>query len=167
MRINFFFCPRRVLVLFFSFLALLPLGFGFSQDEAVLSERFAQVEDISGEVQVKITAADGWKIAEKGTRILQSGEIRTGKDSKAVLLMDENDSAGTVDVYSNTWLRMGTLGYSAKDSAKRTLLDLASGQILVKAQGVAGEGTFQIRSPTSTSSVRGSEATFEVKVEEE
>ncbi len=159
--------PRRVLALLFSFLALFPLGFAFSQDAVVLPERFAQVEEWSGEVQVKVTAEDGWKIAEKGMRVQQSGEIRTGKDSKAVLLMDENDSAGKVDVYSNTWLRMGTLGYSAKDSAKRTLLDLASGQILVKAQGVAGEGTFQIRSPTSTSSVRGSEATFEVKVEEE
>lgn len=167
MRINFLLHSRRVLVLFFSFLALLPLSFGFSQDEAALPERFAQVEDLSGDVQVKVATADGWKIAEKGMRILQSGEIRTGKDSRAVLLMDENDSAGKVDVYSNTWLRMGTLGYSAKDNAKRTLLDLASGQVLVQAQGVAGEGTFQIRSPTSTSSVRGSEATFEVKVEEE
>lgn len=167
MRMNLLFYPRRVLVLLFSFLALFPLGFAFSQDEAALPERFAQVEDWSGEVQVKVTAEDGWKIAEKGMRVHQGGEIRTGKDSKVVLLMDETDSAGQLDVYSNTWLRMGTLGYSAKDSAKRTLLDLALGQILVKAQGVTGEGTFQIRSPTSTSSVRGSEATFEVKVEEE
>ncbi len=167
MRIHLLLCPRRVLVLLFSSFALFPLAFGFAQDETALPERFAQVEDLSGEVQVKVTAADGWKIAEKGMRILQSGEIRTGKDSKAVLLMDESDSAGKVDVYSNTWMRIGTLGYSLKDSAKRTLLDLASGQILVQAQGVAGDGTFQIRSPTSTSSVRGSEAVFEVKVEEE
>lgn len=167
MQINLLFYLRRVLVLLFSFLAFFHFTYAFSQDGAVLAERFAQVEDISGEVQVKITAADGWKIAEKGMRILQSGEIRTGKDSKAVILIGENDSASKVDVYSNTWMRMGTLGYSVKDNAKRTLLDLASGQILVQAQGVAGDGTFQIRSPTSTSSVRGSEATFEVKVEEE
>lgn len=138
----------------------------FSQD-SLPTERFVQVDALSGEVQLKANAGEGWKIAEKGARIQQGGEIRTGKDSKAVISVDENASAGKLDIYANTWVRVATLGYSEKGSAKRTLFDLALGQVLAKAQGVTEDGSFQIRTPTSTSSVRGEAATFEVKVEEE
>lgn len=167
MQINFLSRPQLALMLSLSFWALFSPAFCFSQDQAVSPERFAKIEELDGEVQVKASAADGWKIAEEGMKIFQGGEILTGKESKVVLLIDEQDSAGKVDVYSNTQLRMGVLGYSEKDGAKVTLLDLALGQVLVNAQGVAGDGSFQVRTPTSASGVRGEAAIFEVRVEDE
>lgn len=137
-----------------------------SAQESTLSERFAQIEKMEGDVQAKVSADANWAIAEKGMRILQGGEIRTGGDALAIISIDEDGSAGKLDIYANTWVRVATLAYSEKEQAKLTLFDLALGQILATAKDLAEGGAFQVRTPTSTSSVRGSEAVFEVKVEE-
>ncbi|HCM43240.1 MAG TPA: FecR domain-containing protein [Candidatus Omnitrophota bacterium] len=167
MNLNFFLRVKKHFIpIFFVMMYFMSPAVCFSQDSPP-AERFVQVDELSGEVQLKVNAGESWKIAEKGMRIQQGGEIRTGKDSKAVILVDENAAAGKVDIYANTWVRVGVLGHSERAGAKRTLFDLALGQVFVKAQGVSGDGTFQIRTPTSTSSVRGESASFEVKVEEE
>jgi len=152
--------------IFFVMMYFMSPAVCFSQDN-ISTERFIQMDEVSGEVQVKVNAGEGWKIAEKGARLQQGGEIRTGKDSRAKIFVDEDAAAGRVDIYANTWVRVATLGVSEKAKARRTIFDLALGQVLVKAQGITGDGSFQVRTPTSTSSVRGEAATFEVKVEDE
>lgn len=137
----------------------------FAQDTG-LPERFIQIEDMTGDVQIKLRAESNWGIAEKGMRFSKGGEIRTGPDARAVISIDEDASAGKIDVYANTWIRAETLSYSEKEKAKLTVIDLALGQVLVTAENVADGGSFQIRTPTSTSSVKGNSAVFEVKVEE-
>ncbi len=135
----------------------------YSQSAAV--ERFAEVQELTGEVTVKSAPDDGWKLAAKGMKMNENGEIKTGKDSTAVILLDEKGSTGKVDIKPNTWMRIAELGYDDKQENKRTLLDLALGQVLVQAEKLKGESSFQVRTPTSTTSVRGT--VFEVKVEEE
>ena len=132
---------------------------------AVVAERFVELEDMKGEVSVKSGADENWKLATKGMRVSENGEIKTGKDSTAVILIDEKGSTGKVDVKQNTWMRIAQLGYDEKQENKKTLLDLALGQVLVQAEKLKGESSFQVRTPTSTTSVRGT--VFEVKVEEE
>ena len=95
----------------------------------------------------------------------ENGEIKTGKNSTAVILLDEEGSTGKVSVKPNSWMRIAELGYDEKQENKKTLLDLALGQVLVQAEKLKGESSFQVRTPTSTTSVRGT--VFEVKVEEE
>ncbi len=136
-----------------------------AQSAAVSSiERFAEVQDITGEVQVKATPDDSWRLAVKGMKMNESGEIKTGKESTAVILLDEKGSTGKVDIKPNTWMRIAQLSYDEKQENKTTLLDLALGQVLVQAEKLKGESSFQVRTPTSTTSVRGT--VFEVTVKE-
>lgn len=139
----------------------------FMEQKADLRERFAQIQELNGDVQVKVTSSSVWKIAEKDIKIGQGGEIRTGNDSKVVVSIDQDADSGTIDILSNSWMRLGVMDYTEVEKSKRTMFDLALGQILVKAEGVTGDGSFQIKTPSSTSSVRGNSAIFEVKVEDE
>ncbi len=132
---------------------------------AAIEQRFAEIQDATGEVSVKVTPDDRWRLAVKGMKMNENGEIKTGKDSTAVILLDEKGATGKVDIKPNTWMRIAELGYDEKQENKKTLLDLALGQVLVKAEKLKGESSFQVRTPTSTTSVRGT--VFEVKVEEE
>lgn len=132
---------------------------------AVGEQRFAEIQDATGEVTMKATPDDRWRLAVKGMKMNENGEIKTGKDSTAVILLDEKGATGKVDIKPNTWMRIAELGYDEKQENKKTLLDLALGQVLVKAEKLKGESSFQVRTPTSTTSVRGT--VFEVKVEEE
>lgn len=132
---------------------------------ATIEQRFAEIQDATGEVSVKVTPDDRWRLAVKGMKMNENGEIKTGKDSTAVILLDEKGATGKVDIKPNTWMRIAELGYDEKQENKKTLLDLALGQVLVKAEKLKGESSFQVRTPTSTTSVRGT--VFEVKVEEE
>ena len=128
-------------------------------------DRFVQIKDLSGEVQVRVSSESDWVLAEKGTRLKQDGEIKTGKDSLAVILLDKEGETGKIDIKPDTWMRIAELKYSGALKDKRTIMDLALGQVLVEAGTLKGEATFQIRTPTSTTtSVRGT--VFEVKVEE-
>ncbi len=145
----------------------LVIGFSISayaQTEAEPTERFAKIEELSGEVKLKTGIEDSWKEAEVGMQITQDCEIKTGRDSRAVLVLDEKGTTGTVDVLPNSWMRLGELGYSDLSKEKRTLLDLALGRILVHAEKLKGNESFQVRTPTSTTSVRGT--VFEVSVED-
>ena len=125
--------------------------------------RFAEVEDVNGEVKVKAAPDDNWKAASKGIRLTEKGEIKTGEGSTAVVALDENGQGGKVNMKPNTWMRIAEMNYTDA-SDKKTLLDLALGQVLVQAEKLKGESSFQVRTPTSTTSVRGT--VFEVKVEE-
>ena len=127
-------------------------------------DRFVEIKDLSGDVQVKNSSESDWILAEKGTRLKQDGEIKTGKDSLVVILLDEKGVTGKIDIKPDTWMRVAELKYSGALKDKKTVLDLALGQVLVEAGKLKGESTFQIRTPTSTTSVRGT--VFEVKVEE-
>lgn len=131
------------------------------------SDRFVEIQELKGAVEVKATPQDNWKAAEKGMRVTQDGEIKTGKESTAVLLLDEQGATGKIDVTPNSWLRIAEMTYSGvgDEKVKKTMLDLALGQVLVQAEKLKGESSFQVRTPTSTTSVRGT--VFDVKVEEE
>lgn len=132
--------------------------------QSATAERFAEVKDMSGEVQVKTSDAENWKAAQSGMKLGVNGEIKTGQESSAIVIIDESGSTATVDVKPNTHMRISELGYSEDQKDKKTMLDLALGQVLVQAGKLKGESSFQVRTPTSTTSVRGT--VFEVKVEE-
>jgi len=136
----------------------------FSQTVPVV-ERYVEVQDITGEVKVKAKPEESWKLATKGMHLTEKGEIKTGSESTAVILLDEKGATGKVDVKPNSWMRIAELSYDSKRETKKTLLDLALGQVLVQAEKLKGESSFQVRTPTSTTSVRGT--VFEVKVAEE
>ena len=68
----------------------------FSQTSPV-AERYAEVQDMKGEVKVKTNPDDSWKVATQGMRLPEKGEIKTGSESTVVILIDENGATGKVD----------------------------------------------------------------------
>ena len=127
-------------------------------------DRIIEIQDVSGDVRVKFSSESEWEIARKGMQIKQDGEIKTSKESLATILLDKQGATGKVDIKPDTWMRIAELDYDKTSKDKKTILDLALGQVLVQAQKLHGEDVFQVRTPTSTTSVRGT--VFEVKVEE-
>lgn len=124
--------------------------------------RIVEIEEEIGDVQVKYGNEDEWKPAEQGMQLTEKCELKTGTDSTAVLLLDENGASGRVDVSPNTHLRITEL--QEEEDAKRTMLDLALGQVLVQAEKLKGKSSFQVRTPTATTSVRGT--VYQIRVEE-
>lgn len=167
MRINFLLNLRLITLSGILFLVLYSATLCFSQDKTISKERFVEITEARGEVQVQVAAEAGWKLAKRGMRIQQEAEIRTGNDSKAVISIDEDASSGKVDIFSNSLLRIGFLGFAKKQSAKWTLLELGKGQILVEVKNLTADDSFQVQTPTSKTIVKGEGAVFEVNVEEE
>ncbi|MBN1688101.1 MAG: FecR domain-containing protein, partial [Candidatus Omnitrophica bacterium] len=69
-----------------------------------------------------------------------------------------------IELKPKSRLKMTTLEMDAITGEKITLLDLAIGKVLVHASKLQGESKFEVRTPTSTTGVRGT--VFEVSVEE-
>ena len=124
--------------------------------------REATVIKVKGEVTVK-SAAGEWQPAKAGVVLRQEDQIRTGKGGFAEILLDDG-KVGRLELKENSHLRLNTLSESPSSGDRVTLLDLAVGKVLVHAQKLRGESKFEVRTPTSTTGVRGT--VFEVSVEE-
>jgi hypothetical protein len=80
------------------------------------------------------------------------------------LNVDGSGQTATVEVKENSQLLLSELLVNPANGTQKTLLDLAAGEILIKAQKVKGEESkFEVKTPTSIVGVRGT--TFAVKVE--
>jgi hypothetical protein len=125
--------------------------------------RQATVTSIRGEVSVKLAGGD-WQPAVNGMVLHELDELKTAKKAYAKLLLDERGSTGQVEVKEHSHLRLNTLQWGAAEGEKVTLLDLAIGKVLIHAEKLKGKSKFEVRTPTSTTGVRGT--IFEVAVEE-
>ena len=121
--------------------------------------RIAKVSEFEGTVEAKIASND-WAPVQAGTAMKQGDLIRTKANSWAVLDID----GSTVEVKQNSQMKLAELvADKAKDSQK-TLLDLALGEVLIKAKKLDSEKSkFEVKTPTSIVGVRGT--TFSVAVE--
>ena len=125
--------------------------------------RIAEISGIDGAVWFKKSGTAEWKGAEKGMILLENDEIKTGEGAKAEILLDVAGETGKLDLAPNTQLRIETMKKDPLTEDKTTLLDLAVGKVLVKAEKLKGSSSFQIKTPTSICGVRGT--LFEVTVE--
>ena len=117
---------------------------------------------VEGTAEVRIAQAD-WKPAEAGMILHASDEIRTGKNSTAEVLLDEGGSSGEFELKPESRLQFNKMDGDAKTAHKVTVLNLAIGDVLVHAQKVTGDSVFQVKTPNSTTGVRGT--TFLVSAE--
>lgn len=131
--------------------------FGFAQEEV----QSAKVADLKGDVTVKLSKEADWS-AVKAEMILSEGAVlKTGADSWAYLIIGKE--AATVEVKENSQIFISELKKGEQNNAQKTLLDLAVGKILVKAQKLQSEESrFEVKTPTSLVGIRGT--TFEVEV---
>lgn len=127
-------------------------------------KRTAKIISIDGSAEVKPAGQTNWSPASVDMVLSEGDTIKT--DSKSFVLVNVNGigQTATVEVKEGSELLLAELLLDQKSGAHRTMLDLASGEILIKAQKVrTEESKFEVKTPTSIVGVRGT--TFAVKVE--
>ena len=125
-------------------------------------ERYGTLTKIEGTTEVRIQK-QAWEAGREGMVLHAGDEIRTGKDSRAELWLDDNGKTGLVEIRPETRMSLNKLELMPGGD-KETLLDVAVGRVLVRAGKLAGESKFEVRTPSSTAGVRGT--VFEMAVEE-
>lgn len=142
--------------------ALLVLGLampGYTMAE----KRTAAIIEVQGTVDVKTPSQD-WAPAKSGMVLNEGDIIRTQKDSVAVVNMDGNGETATVEIKQGSQVKLAELIADKEAGTESTLLDLALGDVLIKARKLDSEKSkFEVKTPTSVVGVRGT--TFSVSVE--
>jgi len=130
-------------------------------------ERRATIVEFSGKVEVEnvMTACIP---AHVGMVLSQGDILRTKDNSSAKISLDDKEDAAIVDVKENSQLAISELVRDKEDQeVTNTLLDLAIGEILVKAKKLrSGKSKFEVRTPTSFIGIRGTEFSVSVKAVE-
>ena len=131
---------------------------------AIEEKRTAKIISLDGKAQVKRTGAASWEPAEVGMMLAEGDIIKTKNGSWALVNVNGKGQVATIEVKENSQLLFSELIIDKAKKSEKTLLDLAVGEILIKAQKVHGqESKFEVKTPTSIVGVRGT--TFAVKVE--
>lgn len=139
----------------------LILGF-FVLSFAQNSPRTATIDQVSGTVEVRV-GKQPWAPAQVGMVLNQGDIIRTLAGSWAVINVDGKGATASVELKENSQLRLAELLEDKAKASQTTLLDLALGEVLIKAKKLDSEKSkFQVKTPTSIVGVRGT--TFSVAV---
>ena len=127
-------------------------------------KRTAQIVSIDGTAEAKLAGGSSWSAATVGMVLNEGDTIKTASKSWVLLNVDGKGQTATVEVKENSLLLLSELLVESSKGTSKTLLDLAMGEVLIKAQKVHGEESkFEVKTPTSIVGVRGT--TFNVKVE--
>lgn len=127
---------------------ILPLGGGAQE------MRFAVVAELRGPVEVRL-GGGAWQAAEEGMVLHEKDEILTAEGGFAELLIDKKGKTGKLTIEGNTRLRLATMSGNPDSIDKTTLLELAIGKVLVRVKKLQGNSKFEVKTPTSTTGVRG------------
>ncbi len=123
--------------------------------------RQATLANFAGEVLVKQDGGE-WKPATPGITMKINDEIKTSSGASAEVLLD-NGNTGSVKIREKSHFKIDTMNVDPTTGDKVTYLNLALGRILIQVQKLQGDSKFEVRTPTSTTGVRGT--VFEVSVE--
>mgnify|MGYP001574211308 CR=1 FL=1 len=125
--------------------------------------RQAVVQNVKGVVELK-RAQELWMPVQSGAVLKQGDIIRTKAGSSATIKLEGTSENSTVEMKENTQMKLAELFEDKAVSTQNTLLDVALGSILVKAEHLRAAGSkFEVKTPTSIVGVRGT--TFSVTVE--
>jgi hypothetical protein len=131
---------------------------------AAEGRRTAKIISIDGKAEVRMAGQVNWLPASVDMVLSEGDVLKTLSNSFALLNVDGIGQTATVEVKENSQLLLSELMVNPENGTHKTLLDLAAGEILIKAQKVKGEESkFEVKTPTSIVGVRGT--TFAVKVE--
>ena len=126
-------------------------------------KRTAQIISIDGSAEIKRAEQSSWTAASVGMILNEGDAIKTPPKAWVLLNIDEG-RVGTVEVKGDSQMMITELTATPETQTSATLLDLAIGEVLIKARKVHGEGSkFEVKTPTSVVGVRGT--AFSVKVE--
>lgn len=144
------------------FVLALTLGvvsLGFTAE----AKRIATITELKGVVEVKVPKQP-WIPASVGMLLNQGDLIRTKAKSSAILNLDAAAQTATVEVKEGSQLALAELLEDKATASQITLLDLALGEILIKAKKLHSEKSrFEVKTPTSIVGVRGTKFSVTVK----
>lgn len=147
----------------FRFACIMALVLGIVATGYAMEKRSAQIVSLEGTAEVKQAGQAAWVPASVGMALNNGDTLKTAAKSWALLNVDDGKIA-TVEVKEGSQLIIAELMVDPEADTSKTLLDLAMGEVLIKAQKVHGEKSqFEVKTPTSIVGVRGT--TFNVKVE--
>jgi hypothetical protein len=127
-------------------------------------KRSASIVEVVGTVKAKAAGSSAWADAYVGMTMNEGDAIKTDASSSAVLILDGTGETSRVEVNAGSEMRLTELVKDKKTGNEKTLLDLAIGQVLIKASKLKEKGSkFEVKTPTSVIGVRGTK--FSVKVE--
>ncbi|MFH1848522.1 MAG: FecR domain-containing protein, partial [Candidatus Omnitrophota bacterium] len=127
------------------------------------SKRAAKIIEVKGDVSIKHPKGK-WMPAEVGIELNEGDVVRTKANSSALLNVDGEGETATVTVKENSQLFLSQLVVDKEKATQKTLLDLALGEVSIKAEKVhSKDSKFQVKTPTSVVGVRGTEFTVEVE----
>lgn len=130
---------------------------------AANAPRTATITEMNGKVEIQ-AGGGPWMPANKGMVLNQGDTIRTMDDSSAILNVDGTAETASVEVKPKSNLKLAMLVKDAEADTQNTLLDLAIGEVLIKAKKLHSDRSkFEVKTPTSIVGVRGT--TFSVTVE--
>jgi len=146
-----------------SLICITAMILGIAVTGYAMEKRTATVVSLEGTAELRSAGQSSWASAGVGTVLNQGDTIKTSPKSWALLNVDDGKIA-TVEVKEGSQMTVTELMADPKADTSKTLLDLAMGEVLIKAQKVHGEKSkFEVKTPTSIVGVRGT--TFNVKVE--
>ena len=139
----------------------LVIGVAFASYGAE-TKRTGEVIDIEGNVSLE-NMSGSRTLAEIGS-VLNEGDLIETDDSSWVLVRLNGQEAATVEIDENAQVVLSELVADDEMGTQKTMLDVAIGKILIKAQKLRTEKCkFEVKTPTSIVGVRGT--TFSVEVE--
>lgn len=145
---------KMVYAVIIGIIAVSSLAYMSITDAAETAKNVTLVE-LKGTVQVMQKGASEWVPAAVYMKMTSGDTVKTGKDSYADLNFNGMGQAALVRVGANSTMKVDTYVASASADQRKISLDLAVGDILVKANKLKTESQFQVKTPTSIVGVRG------------
>lgn len=127
---------------------------------ATIGSQYVTLKNPGKGVFVKNRAGQ-WVPAADGMVVLPGDEIKTEKDSTVEVVLD-GGKVGHVELKEGSLFKILQAETNLVTGDKKTLLDLAVGKILIKAEALTGSSKFEVRTPSAIAGVRGT--LFEVEV---
>src|SRR3989338_7641223 len=142
----------KLVRLIFIFVLILAMLSAVSAEDV---QRTATIVRLTGRADVR-TPQGAWMPARPGMMLKQGDSIRTKEASGLVLILDGKKESAIIEVRENSRLALAELFGNDADEVETTLLDLAIGDILIKAKKLHSEKSkFEVKTPISFVGVRG------------
>ncbi|MCX5678069.1 MAG: FecR domain-containing protein [Candidatus Omnitrophica bacterium] len=144
-------------------ICIIALILGIAVTGYAVEKRSAKITSLNGTAEIKPIGQAVWSPASAGMVMNEGDTLKTAPGSWALVDID-NGKVAMVEVKEGSQMSLAELTADPQTDTSQTLLDLAMGEVLIKAQKIHGENSrFEVKTPTSIVGVRGT--TFNVKVE--
>ncbi|MCX5686829.1 MAG: FecR domain-containing protein [Candidatus Omnitrophica bacterium] len=127
----------------------------YAAADAVSSVKNVTVADVRGKAEVIGQGSGSAAPVIFGMKVGSGDTIKTQKDSYVDLSFDAAGQDAMVRVEANSNMKIADYIASNKLENKKIALELAMGDVLIKANQLKNESQFQVRTPTSVVGVRG------------